>query len=91
MVLLEAIVAKIPVLSTDAGGAREIVKAKSSLFAVGDSNKLAALMLQRYSVVAETTGADSIKCEINNNFTFLNQNFTDKVVKEQFWKLLLEN
>lgn len=82
MVLLEAIIAEVPVIATDAGGAREIIKDKRWLFKVADVNKLTELMLAIYAL------DDSEKAALNEqNMQWLQQNFTDDAVRNAFWQL----
>ena len=82
MVLLEAIVAGVPVISTNAGGAKEIITDPEWLFEVGDELKLSELILKMYYL----DKADKININKNNEQRLL-QNFTDDAVAERFWKL----
>jgi glycosyltransferase involved in cell wall biosynthesis len=82
MVLLEAIIAELPTIATDAGGAKEIINDPQWLFAVNDSKKLSELMLNVYSL------DDNQKRALNEkNITHLQHNFTDNSVKDIFWQL----
>lgn len=82
MVLLEAIIADVPIISTNVGGAREIITNKQWLFDVGDVEKLAQLMLQIHALEHS-----KIK-EINErNRQCLEENYTDEAVKDSFWNL----
>ena len=82
MVLLEAIVADVPVISTNAGGAKEIITDPEWLFEVSDEVKLSELMLKMYHLDEDD------KININkNNKKWLQQNFTDDAVAKRFWKL----
>ncbi|MDX2506143.1 MAG: glycosyltransferase [Gammaproteobacteria bacterium] len=82
MVLLEAIIAQVPVISTNVGGAKEIIMDDQCLFDVGDVNKLAKLMLYIYA----QNEAD--KNALNEqNMQWLDKNFTDESVKKAFWNL----
>jgi glycosyltransferase involved in cell wall biosynthesis len=45
MVLLEAMAAGLPIISSDSGGAREVVNTKSQLFPLGDSLALAKRLI----------------------------------------------
>lgn len=47
MVLLEAMAAGIPVIATDCGGAKEVVRARQALFPFGDYKKLAELLTKQ--------------------------------------------
>jgi len=82
MVLLEAIIAEVPVIATDAGGAREIIKDKQWLFQIGDVDKLSELMSAMYAL--EHSQKNALNDE---NMRWLKQNFTDEAVKEAFWQL----
>jgi glycosyltransferase involved in cell wall biosynthesis len=82
MVLLEAIIAQVPVIATNVGGAKEVVKTKQWLFDVGDKNQLAKLMLEMYQ--QDKTNRKKINATNNQ---WLDQNFTDTAVKQAFWKL----
>ena len=82
MVLLEAIVADVPVIATDAGGAKEIITDKQWLFDIGDIDTLAQLMLKIYEQSDE-----KIKTINSRNKQYLKQNFTDEAVKKAFWSL----
>ncbi len=82
MVLLEAIIAGVPVISTNAGGAKEVITDPEWLFEVGGDKKLSELMLRVYQL------DKSKKDKINkHNQLWLNRNFTDKSVKKRFWLL----
>ncbi|MCU7937910.1 MAG: glycosyltransferase [gamma proteobacterium symbiont of Bathyaustriella thionipta] len=82
MVLLEAIMAEVPVISTNVGGAREIISNKQWLFDVGGVDKLAKLMLTMYAM------DDAQKKALNEqNRQCLEENFTDDAVQNAFWHL----
>ena len=82
MVLLEAIIAEVPVVATNAGGAKEIIKNPQWLFEVGDEKKLSELMRAMYQL------DEAQKQAINKeNRQWLEQNFTDEAVKQAFWNL----
>jgi len=82
MVLLEAIIADIPVISTNVGGAKEIITDQQWLFDVGDDEALAQLMLKMSAL-------DDSEISLLNkqNRKCLEHNFTDTAVKEYFWNL----
>lgn len=82
MVLLEAILADLPIIATDAGGAKEIIADKDYLFNVGDSHHLAELMLKTYHLDAQV-----LETSRKNNAEHLDNNFTDLAVRKAFWKL----
>ncbi|MCK5664236.1 MAG: glycosyltransferase, partial [Thiotrichaceae bacterium] len=82
MVLLEAIIAEVPVIATNAGGAKEIIKDSQWLFNVGDEDKLAELMRAVYAL------DETKKKDLNEqNRQWMTQNFTDEAVKNAFWRL----
>ena len=82
MVLLEAIIAQVPVIASNLGGAKEIIRDGQWLFEVGDANRLAELMLDIYAL------DDLEKKAVNEqHMQCLHQNFTDEAVKNAFWKL----
>ncbi|MCW8929204.1 MAG: glycosyltransferase [Gammaproteobacteria bacterium] len=82
MVLLEAIISDVPVIATNAGGAKEVIKSDQWLFNVGDEEQLLNLMLNFYHLEANEIA--SINAQ---NVQWLKQNFTDEAVKKSFWKL----
>ncbi len=82
LVLLEAIIADIPVISTNVGGAKEIITDQQWLFDVGDDKTLAQLMLQ-----ISALDASEIKRLNKQNRESLEDNFSDTAVKEYFWNL----
>jgi len=82
MVLLEAIIAQLPIIATNAGGAKEIIQDPQYRFNIGDSDKLAELMLMTYRL----DNAQKIKIN-KDNMHWLEQNFTDKAVTDNFWQL----
>lgn len=82
MVLLEAILAEVPVITTNAGGAKEIITDEQWLFDIGDEHKLAELMQDIYFLDDAKKNA-----MIKQNRCWLDQHFTDETVKNTFWKL----
>ena len=82
MVLLEAIIAEVPVIATNAGGAKEVINNTQWLFDVGDVNQLEKLMLDIYH-----QDESKIKSITEENMQWLKQNFTDDAVEDSFWKL----
>jgi len=82
MVLLEAIIAELPVIASNAGGAAEIITRKQWLFNVGDVEKLAQLMIKIHTLDASERNALN-----HQNKLHLEQNFTDNAVQNAFWKL----
>lgn len=82
MVLLEAIIAELPIIASNAGGAKEIIQDEQWLFDVGNENQLANLMLEIYAL------DEKQKQNIHEqNMEHLKQNFTDEAVKNTFWSL----
>lgn len=82
MVLLEAIIAEVPVIATNVGGAKEVINNTQWLFDVGDESRLAQLMLDIYA-----QDDDNLKIINVQNMQWLKQNFTDAAVKDSFWAL----
>ncbi|MCK5696531.1 MAG: glycosyltransferase, partial [Gammaproteobacteria bacterium] len=82
MVLLEAIMADVPVISTNVGGAKEIITDQQWLFDVGDDHALSQLMLKMSAL-------DTLETDLLNqqNREFMEHNFTDAAVKDYFWNL----
>jgi len=82
MVLLEAIAAQLPIIATNTGGPKEIIKNKSCLFDVGDVKGLSELM----SKICHITNIEK------NNITQMNRRlmedeFSYNAVKQAFWTL----
>ncbi len=82
MVLLEAIMAEVPIIATNVGGAKEIISQPEWLFNVGDDNTLAERMLSMYQLDSSQRAVVNTK-----NKQFLEANFTDDAVKKAFWQL----
>ena len=82
MVLLEAIIAEVPVIATNVGGAKEVIKNKQWLFDVGDDNQLKKLMLDICH-----QNKDEIASINEQNIQWLKKNFTDDAVRDTFWTL----
>ncbi len=82
MVLLEAILADLPIIATNAAGAKEIVADKTCLFDVGDSHHLSALMIKVHQMDDER---QQKSCQQNQQH--LTNYFTDQAVKKAFWQL----
>lgn len=72
MVLLEAMAAGVPVIATDCGGAKEVVRDAALRFQLGDTDKLAVLLQSQPSRKNESTELDQ---------------FSDHAVQYQFDKI----
>ncbi|WP_145189851.1 MULTISPECIES: glycosyltransferase [unclassified Pseudomonas] len=82
MVLLEAMVAGVPVLATACGGAREVVEGVGVLFALGDAGQLAAALAH----MAELDEQQRATCAALM-LQRLRERFSDQAVREMFWRL----
>jgi len=82
MVLLEAMVAGVPVICSDCGGGREVVAGVGMLFPLGDEVALAQGLEQFGSVdqLQRHTCADLMKQR-------LHECFSDLAVRDAFWRL----
>ncbi|HET8807962.1 MAG TPA: glycosyltransferase, partial [Methylophaga sp.] len=80
MVLLEAMTAGIPVISSDSGGSIEVIGNLGKLFPVGHSDKLASLMMEQQK---EPTDRNLV----SRSHAYLNQHFSDEAARETFWQL----
>ena len=82
MVLLEAMVAGVPVLATACGGAREVVEGVGMLFPLGDAGQLA----QGLQHMAQLDAQQREACAMHM-LQRLQQRFSDQAVREAFWQL----
>lgn len=82
MVLLEAMVAGVPVLATACGGAREVVEGVGVLFPLGDADQLA----QGLQHLAALDDSQRQACA-SHMLQRLDQRFSDEAVREAFWQL----
>ena len=83
MVLLEAMVAGVPVLATSCGGAREVVEGVGILFPMGDAEHLAQGLVHLSRLDAE----QALSCaELMQQR--LRERFSDDAVRSVFWRLL---
>ena len=82
MVLLEAMVAGVPVLATACGGAREVVEGVGVLFPLGDAAQLA----QGLKHLAVLDGEQRQACA-EHMLQRLRERFSDHAVREAFWQL----
>ncbi len=77
MVLLEAMAAEVPVISSRVGGAPEVVGECGGLFEQGDVETLTALMLESR---AGNSGADGLER--------VEKHFSDRAARADFWRQL---
>ena len=82
MVLLEAMVAGVPVLATACGGAREVVEGVGMLFPLGDAGQLA----QGLAHMAGLDAGQRQACA-EHMLQRLQERFSDQAVREAFWQL----
>ncbi|MEK2610567.1 glycosyltransferase [Pseudomonas shirazensis] len=82
MVLLEAMVAGVPVLATACGGAREVVEGVGMLFPLGDAGQLA----QGLEHMARLDDQQRQACA-EHMLQRLRERFSDQAVAETFWQL----
>lgn len=81
MVLLEAMAAGISVISSNCGGAPEVLGDAGVLFPVGDVETLAEALVRQYR--GETVARDAMAEALQ---TRLKRYFTDDAVREVFWR-----
>ncbi|MGV8916387.1 MAG: glycosyltransferase [Pseudomonas sp.] len=82
MVLLEAMVAGVPLLATAAGGAKEVVEGVGILFPLGDEQHLA----QGLCHLAKLDGEQRDACA-ELMLLRLQERFSDHAVRDVFWRL----
>lgn len=82
MVLLEAMAAAIPVISSDCGGAPEVLGEAGILFPVGDVKALSEALVQQCR--CDGIGRDMMGRALQQR---LRGQFTDQAVRESFWQL----
>jgi len=80
MVLLEAMAAAIPVISSNCGGAPEVLGDAGALFPVGDAEALGEALVRQYR--SETVARDAMAEALQAR---LKRHFTDDAVRELFW------
>lgn len=82
MVLLEAMVAGVPLLATSCGGAKEVVEGVGVLFPLGDTERLAHGLIHLSALDAgqRRECADLMLLR-------LRERFSDQAVREVFWRL----
>lgn len=82
MVLLEAMAAGVPVICTDCGGGREVVKDVGSLVPLGDVNALATQMEEEARISTDE------RLRLGEQMRrVLEQCFSDRAVRKTFWSL----
>lgn len=82
MVLLEAMVAGVPVLATACGGAREVVEGVGVLFPLADAAQLAQALRHMAALDAQQREACAA-----HMLQRLQERFSDQAVREAFWQL----
>jgi len=82
MVLLEAMVAGVPLLATSAGGAKEVVEGVGVLFPLGDDQNLA----QGLGYLATLDDEQRAACA-ELMLQRLRERFSDHAVRDVFWRL----
>ena len=82
MVLLEAMVAGVPVICTSCGGGREVAEGVGSLFPLGRPDKLAECLIELSRLSPEQSR--EIRQAMRQRLT---ERFSDRAVRQQFWAL----
>ncbi|MEB0041703.1 glycosyltransferase [Pseudomonas sp. MH10] len=82
MVLLEAMVAGVPLLATAAGGAKEVVEGVGILFPLGDDQRLAQGLIH-LATLDESQRAACAELMLLR----LQERFSDQSVRDVFWRL----
>ncbi|MCQ9470732.1 glycosyltransferase [Pseudomonas alliivorans] len=82
MVLLEAMVAGVPVVATSCGGAREVVEDVGLLFPLGDEQRLAQGLMHLAGL-----NADQRQDCAERMLLRLRERFSDHAVRNVFWRL----
>jgi glycosyltransferase involved in cell wall biosynthesis len=82
MVLLEAMVAGVPLLATACGGAKEVVEGLGVLFPLGDTERLAQGLLHLSILDVEQRQACADLMLLR-----LHERFSDQAVRDVFWRL----
>jgi glycosyltransferase involved in cell wall biosynthesis len=82
MVLLEAMAAGVPLISTACGGAREVVEGVGVLFPLADDSSLAQGLLH----MAQLDAAQRLTCAQAMQARLLEQ-FSDQAIIRRFWAL----
>ncbi|KKN31957.1 hypothetical protein LCGC14_0818630 [marine sediment metagenome] len=79
MVLLEALVAGLPIISSDCGGAKEVVETTGTLFPFADEEALSGKLIDAVNCVASN--------ETVSSYVKLKETFSDEAVTELFWDM----
>ena len=82
MVLLEAMLARVPVITSDTKGPREVLGEAACSFAVGDVDDLVVKMDQ-----ARRQTATQREQQTELAYLHLNENFSVEVFRQKFWKM----
>lgn len=82
MVLLEAMAAGVPVVTSDCGGGREVIGSTGLLFPLGDSTGLA----DRLTHLADLSGEELDRC-VTKMLDRLGDIFSDSAVRSRFWRM----
>ncbi|QHF01469.1 glycosyltransferase [Pseudomonas asturiensis] len=82
MVLLETMVAGVPVVATSCGGAREVVEDVGLMFPLGDEQRLAQGLVHMAGL-----DADQRQDCAERMLVRLRERFSDHAVREVFWRL----
>jgi glycosyltransferase involved in cell wall biosynthesis len=82
MVLLEAMVAGVPLLATSCGGAKEVVEGVGVLFPLGDTERLAHGLIHLSRLDAEQRRECAELMLLR-----LQERFSDQAVRDVFWRL----
>jgi glycosyltransferase involved in cell wall biosynthesis len=82
MVLLEAMVAGVPLLATAAGGAKEVVEGVGILFPLGDDQRLAQGLIHLATLDEQQRAACADLMLLR-----LQERFSDHAVRDVFWRL----
>lgn len=82
MVLLEAMVAGVPVVASACGGAKEVVEGVGVLFPLGDTGRLA----QSLRILAGMNEVQRQECKAHM-LQRLRERFSDEAVRAVFWRL----
>jgi glycosyltransferase involved in cell wall biosynthesis len=82
MVLLEAMAAGVPVICSDCGGAREVVKGAGSLFRQGDGLALAECLVE-----TSKAGDTELGDRRHAMYERLQHKFSDRAGRQEFWNM----